>query len=328
MSQIVCPNCSAPNPTTAHFCVRCGAQLSAQHGCPYCGYPNNPADASHCAGCGRQLVTTQLPAKRVPTAVWVAAGILGALLVFSATCLLGVLAPIGLISPFARSGKPADTSGQMTEIRSNATIQVQDDSESPGKSAANATATPTASPEETPTAAPTATDQPSPTPPPTSTPVPTDTPTPSPTPCGVAVYSGFSAAWRSFEQQLSCPVAPAGQGVWMAEELFQNGRMFWREDNDKIYVLYNSGRWARYDNIWRESDPTYTCGTQSSPPTPLRGFGKIWCTHDQVRQALGNATTAEAGQHGTVQDFSGGSILRTGSSVTYVLLSSGTWQRY
>ena len=51
-----------------------------------------------------------------------------------------------------------------------------------------------------------------------------------------------------------------GRGAvgWMAEEMFQKGRMYWRKDNDNIYALFNGGGWAAYANIWREGDPQET----------------------------------------------------------------------
>jgi hypothetical protein len=127
--------------------------------------------------------------------------------------------------------------------------------------------------------------------------------------------------------QLGCPSAAGKAGVWMAEENFQHGRMFWREDDRKVYVLYDSGRWERYEDTWREGDPTFSCGTEQHPPTPVRGFGKVWCTHELVRQGLGDATTIEQGDQGAVQDFGDGAILKTARGHIYVLLSDGTWQR-
>jgi hypothetical protein len=112
----------------------------------------------------------------------------------------------------------------------------------------------------------------------------------------------------------------------MAEEDFKRGLMIWRQDTAKIYVLYNDGRWERYDDIWQEGDPEFTCGMPSSPPTPKRGFGKIWCTYTNVQQDLGAATTAEEGDYGLVQSFYGGSALRTGGGWVYVLLDDGTWR--
>jgi hypothetical protein len=102
--------------------------------------------------------------------------------------------------------------------------------------------------------------------------------------------------------------------------------MLWREDSDKIYVLFSNGRWERYNDIWREGDPEFTCGTPKSPPTPKRGFGKIWCSYQNVRDGLGNAVTSEWGSTGAAQAFSNGLIIRTGSGSTYVLYGDGTWR--
>jgi hypothetical protein len=112
----------------------------------------------------------------------------------------------------------------------------------------------------------------------------------------------------------------------MAEENFQRGRMLWREDNDKIYVLFATGYWAQYNDIWIEGEPEYTCGTSESPPTPKRGFGKIWCTYQNVRDGLGNAVNAEWATTGVAQTFNSGLILGTTSGNTHVLYSDGTWR--
>ena len=113
----------------------------------------------------------------------------------------------------------------------------------------------------------------------------------------------------------------------MGQEDFERGEMLWRKDDDKIYVLYNTGRWERYSDLWREGDPDYSCGVPESPPTPMRGFGKIWCTYSVVSQGLGNATTVEEGGHGVVQQFNGGWILQTGDGQIYVLFNNGAWKR-
>lgn len=184
------------------------------------------------------------------------------------------------------------------------------------------TVTDTPSPTDTPE--PTAT--PSPSPIPTNTALPTAIPTNTPAACAVAVYSLFSSTWNAHSTQLGCAAAAGKSNVWLAQESFQGGTMFWREDNDRIYVLYNSGGWASYADIWQDGDPDFACGTPESPPTPKRGFGKIWCTYNVVQQGLGNATDVEFGAHGAVQDFNGGLILQTGSGRIYVFYSNGTWR--
>ena len=102
--------------------------------------------------------------------------------------------------------------------------------------------------------------------------------------------------------------------------------MLWREDNRRIYALGSNHRWSGYDDTWSEGQPEYSCGSHSTPPTPKRGFGKVWCEHESVRQAVGQAVSDEHGAYGTVQDFVNGAIMRTGDGRTYVLLGDGTWQ--
>ena len=111
----------------------------------------------------------------------------------------------------------------------------------------------------------------------------------------------------------------------MAEEPFQKGVMFWRQDNDQIYGLFDSGSWGVYANTWREGDPDESCSSGTSI-TPVRGFGKVWCTASGVRSGLGNATAPEGGYNGTVQDFKQGLIIRTDSGVSYVMYSGDGWE--
>jgi serine/threonine protein kinase len=167
----------------------------------------------------------------------------------------------------------------------------------------------------------------------TSTRPPSPTPTFTPFParptaivCSRTVLSALQSAYQGVAEHLGCPTNNGGS-VQMVQETFQNGRMFWREDIDKIYVLYNNGSWARYDDIWKEGQPEYSCDGPPSPPTPLRGFGKIWCTYPNVRSDLGNATTHEWAEVNRVQDFSGGLIIQDDSGHTYTLLADdGSWR--
>ena len=203
--------------------------------------------------------------------------------------------------------------------------------------------TPTETPFPTPTLYATATPQPASTPVPAATPKPTSTPvstaTPQPTSTPVpaatstpecpAVSGPFASIWQETQERLGCAVNQS-HTTWIAEEHFERGWMLWREDTDLICVLYNNGRWAWYQDIWHEGDPDYSCSDSApmeSPPTPIRGFGKIWCTYEPVRSGLGWTTDNERGYHGTAQDFERGSIIRTDGGTTYVLYDDGWWER-
>lgn len=137
---------------------------------------------------------------------------------------------------------------------------------------------------------------------------PTATPLPSPTPCQYAVQPDLIAAWSPDE--LGCPITPGSAAINTAYAPFEGGQMLWRGDTDTVYVLTNDGRWMSYANEWQPGDPEYACGEESSPPTPLRGFGRVWCDHPDVRDALGAVTAAEIGDSaGVVQEFVNGTIL-------------------
>ena len=261
------------------------------------------------------------PPKRLPAWLWIGAGLGFAGLLLTALC-LAVVWGGGVARTYLEQGN-AGAPPPLDALAPSPTSTVLDSPTSTsvpslmGALTPTPTATPTLGP--SPTRAPTRTPSPSPSP--------TFTPTPAPTPCAVSVYGAFSSAWRADEDRLGCPVSAGKSGVWIARENFEGGMALWREDNDKIYVLYEAGWWERYDDIWREGDPEFACGTPQSPPTPKRGFGKIWCTYTPVRQRLGNATSAEMGQNGTVQECSSGLILRMGSGRIYKLFADGGWTR-
>ena len=72
--------------------------------------------------------------------------------------------------------------------------------------------------------------------------------TPSPTPGGCAITPafGFGDIWNNnsaVRAKIGCPTANE-QGVWMGEQTFQGGYMFWRQDENRIYALYNNGTWG------------------------------------------------------------------------------------
>jgi hypothetical protein len=208
------------------------------------------------------------------------------------------------------------------------------------------TAEPTATAPPTPTAEPppTATGLPTPTPTPSPTPTVTMTPTPSPTPaCAFDAAGEFSGLWQAYRAQLGCPLYQVPKPIQDAEQPFENGHMFWREDNNDIYVIYEAGSLAgtfqTFPDAWSEGDPVYACA--ATPPAgryqPIRGFGIVWCNLGGPNVAIGWGLEEEAGfwpgsGDPLVQDFQGGIILRDSDGTTqglaYVLFSSdGTFVR-
>jgi len=181
-------------------------------------------------------------------------------------------------------------------------------------------------PTETPTVTPSSTATPQPSPTPTSSPSPTFTATAVTVACSFSAASAFSNTYQSYSTQLGCPTSNAWT-TWSAIGQFQRGRMFWRQDNGRIYVIYNNGGWASYADTWSEGrDPEYSCGSpQQTPPTPKRGFGKVWCTQTGVQQAIGNATGNEWGEDSSLQAFSNGLIWQN-STGRYILFNNGSWR--
>ena len=192
------------------------------------------------------------------------------------------------------------------------------------------TPSPTNVPTDVPTQSPTLTPAPSPTPTHTPTPAPTDTPTMTPTPCPLVPASAFTVAWGEVRDRVGCPARPE-IWIWAAEEPFEGGYMIWRGDTQRIYALYDDGTWQDFADTWHEGDPEYTCpevGPTDSPPTPKRGFGKVWCLNSHVRDKLGWALEKEQGTERWVQDFDRGKMVHIYGVGTVALYDDGTWSSF
>ena len=146
----------------------------------------------------------------------------------------------------------------------------------------------------------------------------------------------FSEVWQVVRLQIGCPVG-IEQNTWMALEHFERGQMIWREsyDAEQAVVLYNDGAWqiVPYQAFIDGIDPEFSCVDNATPalcpPTPKRGFGKMWCSNNMVRQRMGNALDCERGLTGTVQLFDRGFMLRTDEGLLYIFfgVTAGTWQQ-
>ena len=118
--------------------------------------------------------------------------------------------------------------------------------------------------------------------------------------------------------------------------------MFWRQDNDYAYVVYEqgglTGSFERFGGMWSEGDPDYSCS--ASPPPglvqPVRGFGAVWCFLGAASSPTGWGVGEEAGfgpGYGDplVQDFQQGMILRDSdggnTGQAYVFFADKTFVR-
>ncbi len=153
-----------------------------------------------------------------------------------------------------------------------------------------------------------------------------------PSECSITPVLGFGRVWSgdaAVRSRLGCATETEKQ-TWAGEQSFQNGYMFWRQDDNKIYVLYKNNTWAVYESTWSSRDPEQD--PSIVPPAgyfqPKRGFGKVWRDNPAVRNGLGWATTDERGFHGSVQRFERGMMFWSDTRGILALVGDNTWQRY
>jgi len=137
-------------------------------------------------------------------------------------------------------------------------------------------------------------------------------------------------------KDIGCPTSQE-QGVVTAYQEFDGGLMVWREDRkDIVYVLYDDGTYGEFIPTWEQGMPEYSCPDPSTPsttpPTPRRGFGSVWCDYPAVRQRLGLADADEIGDWRNLQDFQRGWMLQRAARAgepRYVAYSdTHAWEQY
>jgi hypothetical protein len=166
---------------------------------------------------------------------------------------------------------------------------------------------------------------------PTPVPPPYATPTPYPG-CSITPQLGFGRVWTTYPNvraTLNCPTE-VEKSVWAGEEAFQGGTMFWRQDTNYIYVLYNNGTWQGFADTWNASEPEWD--TSIVPPAgyyqPKRGFGKVWRNNAQVRNGLAWGTTEERGYNASLQQYQGGLMFWSDTRGIFAIYNNGRWERY
>jgi serine/threonine protein kinase len=117
-----------------------------------------------------------------------------------------------------------------------------------------------------------------------------------------------------------------------AQQSFERGVMFWRKDTDDIYVLTQDGNWQMYIDTWEEGMDEYSCpdvAQRQTPPTPMRGFGKVWCEQLGGPNAeIGWATNYEQGYSAHWQTFEHGFMCQGHDGCIYVFYEDDSWQSY
>lgn len=104
--------------------------------------------------------------------------------------------------------------------------------------------------------------------------------------------------------------------VQVAEQVFENGRMFWLQPVSQIWVMIideeGRGRWLRYEDTFDENEDVDTDPDIVAPEgkiQPERGFGKLWRENPEVRDALGWAITPEFGYISQYEYHPGGEVV-------------------
>ncbi|MAU09303.1 MAG: hypothetical protein CL607_05740 [Anaerolineaceae bacterium] len=118
------------------------------------------------------------------------------------------------------------------------------------------------------------------------------------------------------------PTPTIGQ-VFMAEQSFQNGRMFWLEPVQQIWVLTKDENenqvWLVYNDTWEEGDPETDASLVPPEPglqQPIRGFGKLWRENDDLRNLIGWAVDPELGFVTRYEFHHGGEVDADGNYVS------------
>ena len=102
--------------------------------------------------------------------------------------------------------------------------------------------------------------------------------------------------------------------IYVAEQQFEGGWMFWLQPNMQIWVLTVD---AGGQNIWSVYDDTFADGDAESDPQivppqgrfqPIRGFGKLWRENPEVRLATGWAVALELGHTTRYEYHHGGYV--------------------
>jgi hypothetical protein len=178
-----------------------------------------------------------------------------------------------------------------------------------------------------------------------ATPTPTTVP-PSFEPTGVETHSIFHPIWEQpgVKGYLGYPTEEASDARHYARQYFERGYLYWWDQpNDRGLIwavdipqpAANQGfHWAGpYEDTWNDGDKTHSCD-EANPNGPVRGFGKLWCDHPEIAEAIGMPAESERGtgnttNYGVVQFFQGGVMLYSPiDREVWVLFEGGTWQRH
>lgn len=159
----------------------------------------------------------------------------------------------------------------------------------------------------------------------------TVTPSATPTSLNCAIPLLPLLRWTTeMTTRLGCPTEVDRVGNFAAQK-FENGAMFWREEDKRILVLLNDKTWLQFNDTWTSAQPEDAClsiGIAAGLIKPKRGFSKVWCEQPSLRAKMGAAVENEIGLYAALaQRFERGQIfVGADPNKGYVLYSDGQWE--
>lgn len=110
------------------------------------------------------------------------------------------------------------------------------------------------------------------------------------------------------------PTPIVGQ-ILIAEQDFQNGKMFWLQPIDQIWIATTN---SEGEAVWVNRDDTFEDGMVENDPSltppaqglfqPIRGFGFLWRSDPELQTMLGWATGDEFGYTTNYEYHWGGAV--------------------
>jgi hypothetical protein len=110
------------------------------------------------------------------------------------------------------------------------------------------------------------------------------------------------------------PTPIIGQ-MFVAEQDFQNAKMFWLQPINQIWILQTN---EDGENVWIVQDDLFEGGMPENDPLltppaegliqPIRGFGFLWRENDALRSQVGWAIGEEVGYNANYEYYWGGTV--------------------
>ncbi len=97
-------------------------------------------------------------------------------------------------------------------------------------------------------------------------------------------------------------------GMWQQEtqaayQRFEHGAMVWLNTFDMIIVFYDQGGWAAFADQYTEGDVINVGEPPAGLIAPVRGFGELWMTNNEVQDRLGWGVSIETAYTADYQFF-------------------------